>query len=496
MLSGRQVPGRGAEQPGPRVHGPGAARQGRRPPRQGPGRQPDRARAPGQAESTCRGSAAPARAPVPRRRRESPACARARSATRSAPRRRSAPRARRPCAATSPTTPSTTCARTRAGSRASRSSASTSATTRRGRSPRTCSATPARSTPSSSTDPRYEALSPATRSARRGSSTPTTASCAASTASAGCRSTPPASRPAAGSPSASRCPGNDLVLTIDDDIQRDGRERGRRAPACPGGFVAMNIHDGQLYGIGSSPATTRRSSPSRGCRRRPTRRSSLGGDNGAPLFDRATNGFYPTGSTFKPITALAALDSGNAQPQRDHQRPGRASSSATWCSRTRGTSSTGRSTSAQALKVSSDVFFYTLGGRMNPNAEDEPDGGPLQSWARALGLGKPTGLDVGGEGSGAGPDARAAQRRTTAQHGARLGLRRGGLPGEGRGHRPALVDRRQRQPLGRPGRPAGRPAADGGRLRGHRQRRRHRPPARRQAGCGRWPKGQSGPQAR
>ena len=48
-----------------------------------------------------------------------------------------------------------------------------------------------------------------------------------------------------------------------------------------------------------------------------------------------------------------------------------------------------------------------------------------------------------------------------------------------RDHRQAVDGGRQRQPRGRPGRPAGRPAADGGRLRGDRQRRQRRPPARR-----------------
>ena len=48
--------------------------------------------------------------------------------------------------------------------------------------------------------------------------------------------------------------------------------------------------------------------------------------------------------------------------------------------------------------MSSDVFFYTLGARTNDPKSD--DGGPIQEWARALGLGEPTGLDVGGEGAG------------------------------------------------------------------------------------------------
>ena len=152
----------------------------------------------------------------------SPTCARSRSATRSAPRRRSAPPARRPCAATSPTTPSTTCARTRQASPGSRSSASTCATTRRARSPRTCSATRARSTSRTSTTRATRRSTRATRSASRASSTPTTASCAGSTAPARSRSTPPGQP--TGGPLSEREPqtGNDLVLSLDDSVQRAG----------------------------------------------------------------------------------------------------------------------------------------------------------------------------------------------------------------------------------------------------------------------------------
>jgi len=51
----------------------------------------------------------------------------------------------------------------------------------------------------------------------------------------------------------------------------------------------------------------------------------------------------------------------------------------------------------RALQVSSDVFFYILGADTN---EQEGDGGPIQDWARRLGLGEPTGIDVANESSG------------------------------------------------------------------------------------------------
>jgi penicillin-binding protein 2 len=192
--------------------------------------------------------------------------------------------------------------------------------------------------------------------------------------------------------------GNDLVLTIDDTIQRIG-ESAVAGTGLPGGFVAMNVHDGQLYGLGSSPSYD----PSVFAKPRvpPATYHALTSEaNGAPLFDRATNGFYPTGSTFKPITALAALDSGALGLNEIIDDPGFFKLSETQTLHNAGDAVNGAIDLRQALKVSSDVFFYTLGFRMDPDPKEEPDGGPVQQWARALGLGAPTGLDVGGEGSG------------------------------------------------------------------------------------------------
>ncbi len=190
--------------------------------------------------------------------------------------------------------------------------------------------------------------------------------------------------------------GNDLVLTIDDTIQRVG-EAAVAGTGLPGGFVAMNVHNGQLYGIGSSPSYD----PTTFAKPRippATYKALTSPANGAPLVNRATNGLYPTGSIFKPITALAALDSGNLDLGEIINDPGEVKI-ADIVFPNAGHQAYGPIDLRDALKFSSDVFFYTLGAAMNPT-EDQEDGGALQQWARALGLGEPTGLDVGGEGSG------------------------------------------------------------------------------------------------
>ena len=187
-----------------------------------------------------------------------------------------------------------------------------------------------------------------------------------------------------------------------------------------------------------------------------TTRSSTG----APAFNRAIAAGYPTGSTFKPITALAALDADRLTPTEiinddGLYKLGDAARSATPAMR-----STARSHLREALQVSSDVFFYTLGGRLQENIDDDGDEF-IQDWAKSLGFGDVTGIDVPGEAIGPRSDARVAERALRERR-----------------HRPPLVGRRQRQPLGRPGRPAGRSAPAGGRLRGARQRRDRRDPAR------------------
>ena len=49
--------------------------------------------------------------------------------------------------------------------------------------------------------------------------------------------------------------------------------------------------------------------------------AELGRPTGAPLFNRAIAGAYPTGSTFKPITALAALQRASSRPARRSTTP-------------------------------------------------------------------------------------------------------------------------------------------------------------------------------
>jgi penicillin-binding protein 2 len=112
----------------------------------------------------------------------------------------------------------------------------------------------------------------------------------------------------------------------------------------------------------------------------------------APLTDRAISGLYPTGSTYKLITALAALESGvitTSTPIYD----GGEITIGEQTFQNSGGASFGTLSLVRALEVSSDVFFYTLGWKMW-NTDD------LQHWSHMLGIGRPTGIDLPGESEG------------------------------------------------------------------------------------------------
>ena len=115
---------------------------------------------------------------------------------------------------------------------------------------------------------------------------------------------------------------------------------------------------------------------------------------GSPLFNRAT-GVYPTGSTFKPITALAALQAGVTTPTRIVQDSGFIKIGAAERFQNAGGNSYGPVDMVQALKVSSDVYFYTLG-----QEADARRARCIQTEARKLGLGRYTGIDLPGEREG------------------------------------------------------------------------------------------------
>jgi penicillin-binding protein 2 len=184
-------------------------------------------------------------------------------------------------------------------------------------------------------------------------------------------------------------PGDNLKLTIDPAVQAAG-ESALASRGLPGAFVSMNIDNGQILGMGSFPTYD----PSVFTRPMTQRQvDALYRDPVlAPLTDRATEGLYPTGSAFKIITALAALENGVITPQTTIVDDGELNVGGQGFHNA-GEASYGPLTLVPALQVSSDVFFYTLGF-------DMWDTNDLQEWAHKLGIGRPAGLDLPGGAEG------------------------------------------------------------------------------------------------
>jgi penicillin-binding protein 2 len=184
-------------------------------------------------------------------------------------------------------------------------------------------------------------------------------------------------------------PGNDLVLTINQAVQEAG-ESALASRGLPGAFISMNVHTGEILAMGSFPTYEPQvfTEPMTQAQVNELFRDPVL----APLTDRATESAYPTGSTYKIITALAALENGVITPSStivDNgyiERAGQKFENA-------GGTAYGALTLVPALQVSSDVFMYELGGRM----WDKPY---LQDWSHKLGIGNPSGLDIPGESEG------------------------------------------------------------------------------------------------
>lgn len=181
--------------------------------------------------------------------------------------------------------------------------------------------------------------------------------------------------------------GHELRLSLNLEAQKVGQATlaGRR-----GAFVAMDVHNGSVYALGSSP-TFDPNVFSKGVKAS-VYKALNDPANGAPLANRAIQGLYPTGSTFKPITSVAALSCGVLTPSTVIFDGG-TFKQGNIVRHNAGNTSYGALNLANALRVSSDVFFYNVGAELGTQC----GGLQLQKWASRLGIGHKTGIDLPGE---------------------------------------------------------------------------------------------------
>src|ERR1700687_451016 len=105
--------------------------------------------------------------------------------------------------------------------------------------------------------------------------------------------------------------GQDIVTTVDLDLQQAAEERLRKSPQGRGVIIAMDPNNGEIFALASAPTFD----PNLFSRRITTKAGraeyqKLLTDPDKPLIDRAIQGRYPPGSTWKPLMATAGLQQG------------------------------------------------------------------------------------------------------------------------------------------------------------------------------------------
>lgn len=191
-------------------------------------------------------------------------------------------------------------------------------------------------------------------------------------------------------------PGRTVRLTIDLDLQQAAhRALGER----DGSVVAIDPRSGEILAMVSHPSFDPNAF-ARGIR--PHEWRSLMSDRSRPLMNRAVQGVYPPGSTFKFIVAAAALEEGVINPFTRVFCPGGLSFGNRYfrCWRKGGHGSVNVH---EALVQSCDTFFYQVAQRLGVDV--------IASYARKFGLGLPTGIALEHERSGTIPDTEWKQRR-------------------------------------------------------------------------------------
>jgi penicillin-binding protein 2 len=215
--------------------------------------------------------------------------------------------------------------------------------------------------------------------------------------------------------------GRDVVLTIDARIQlaaeralAEGVAAARtqqdvdykptyRKLAAPGGaVVVLDVHDGSVVAMASNPSYPLDWWRGGISQARFAMLSSPSAHN--PLLNRATQGLYAPGSTFKLVPAIALNQFGVLGASQYYEDRGFITFGNSTFTNDNGT--VNRSVNlARALTVSSDVYFYNAGLNFWQiyNGGDHQRGLGIQQVARALGFGQPTGIELG-EASGRIPD--------------------------------------------------------------------------------------------
>jgi penicillin-binding protein 2 len=191
-------------------------------------------------------------------------------------------------------------------------------------------------------------------------------------------------------------PGNNVSLTLDLKLQQVGENafgdrRGALVALEPStgavlAFVSKPGYDPNLFVDGIDPQSW----------------TELNTSIDRPLLNRAINGVYPPGSTFKPFMAMAALELGKRTPRSTIHDPGYFEFGGR---RFRDSKPGGNGTVdlMKSIVVSSDTYYYQLANDMGIDA--------IAGFMKNFGFGSRTGIDLTGEATGVLPSPEWKQKR-------------------------------------------------------------------------------------
>jgi penicillin-binding protein 2 len=194
--------------------------------------------------------------------------------------------------------------------------------------------------------------------------------------------------------------GHRLVLSLDADLQMQCQEMLAREKSASA--IVMDAHTGEIYALCSYPSFD----PNVFSRGIPADLwEGLLADDTHPLTNKVVSGQYPPGSTFKMVTALAALEAG-VSPDHHVFCPGHYMLGNTkfHCWEKRGHGSVKM---VDALRESCDTYFYDVGRKIGVDA--------IAKMARRLGLGSKLDIPIPSEGAGLIPDRAWKMKRYKQQ---------------------------------------------------------------------------------
>ena len=187
-------------------------------------------------------------------------------------------------------------------------------------------------------------------------------------------------------------PGHTVQLTIDSNFQRavdkalaENIDMINRVyntgtmKAAAGAVVVLDVKDGSVMAASNYPSYDQNLYASN--------YSEYSSDPSLPLFNRALQGLYTPGSTFKPAVAVAALDSGLINQYSTVYCNGVYNYFKDYHPRCTRHGHSGNIDVVTAIKWSCNVFFYDVGRRLTSDVYD--------AYAYKLGLGQRTGVEVG-----------------------------------------------------------------------------------------------------